>query len=196
MVTMVLDGKKFLSTLIIRRNMKLFLSSKYCFGCWKSEIIPRPIISLLKRKEFRLWNFEGKRRSLLSSFGHFTASSLQSCICMKMWNAESYLKINLHFDKCFILFQPLSHNSGRGGVSLITEKGDKTVSTLMMTMARVTDSGQYACHSSVGSVANVTVHVIRSKWPREDSTEFLLILAAFHLCKCFHFLISWKWKQH
>jgi len=63
--------------------------------------------------------------------------------------------------------QPLSHNSGRGGVSLITEKGDKTVSTLMMTMARVTDSGQYACHSSVGSVANVTVHVIRSADPEK-----------------------------
>jgi len=63
--------------------------------------------------------------------------------------------------------QPISHNTGRDGVSLITEKGDTTVSSLMVTTALVTDSGQYACHSSVGSVANVTVHVIRSADPEK-----------------------------
>ena len=60
--------------------------------------------SVKEGREFRLQNFEGKRRFLLSSFEHFIASSLQSCIFMKMWNAESYLKIRLHFDKCFFCF--------------------------------------------------------------------------------------------
>jgi len=63
--------------------------------------------------------------------------------------------------------QPISHSSGREGVSLITEKGDLTVSSLVLNTALVTDSGQYACHSSVGSVANVTVHVIRSADPEK-----------------------------
>jgi len=63
--------------------------------------------------------------------------------------------------------QPISHNTGRDGVSLITEKADTTISSLMVNTALVTDSGQYACHSSVGSVANVTVHVIRSADPEK-----------------------------
>ena len=38
-----------------------------------------------------------------------------------------------------------------------------TMCPQVLNTALVTDSGQYACHSSVGSVANVTVHVIRSE---------------------------------
>ena len=59
--------------------------------------------------------------------------------------------------------QPISHSSSRGGVSQITEKGSDTTPSLLVRQATLSDSGQYACHASVGSVANVTVHVIRSK---------------------------------
>ena len=62
------------------------------------------------------------------------------------------------------IFQPISYSSPRGGISQVTEKGEVTASFLLLQQARVTDSGEYACHSSVGSVANVTVHVIRSKY--------------------------------
>ena len=60
-------------------------------------------------------------------------------------------------------FQPISYSSPRGGISQITEKGPTTASFLLVQQARVIDSGSYACHSSVGKIANVTVHVIRSK---------------------------------
>ena len=60
-------------------------------------------------------------------------------------------------------FQPISYSSPRGGISQITEKGDTTASFLLVQQAHVTDSGDYACHSSVGKIAKVNVHVIRSK---------------------------------
>jgi len=63
--------------------------------------------------------------------------------------------------------QPISYSSPRGGISQITEKGDTTASFLLVQQARVIDSGSYACHSSVGKIAKVTVHVIRSKDPEK-----------------------------
>ena len=62
------------------------------------------------------------------------------------------------------IFQPISHSSGRGGISQITEKGSTTQSSLLVSQALTSDTGQYACHSSVGEAANVTVHVIRSEY--------------------------------
>ena len=45
----------------------------------------------------------------------------------------------------------------------MTEAGPDTSSSLLVSQATLTDSGQYACRASVGAAANVTVHVIRSK---------------------------------
>merc|ERR1719474_918616 len=63
--------------------------------------------------------------------------------------------------------QPISYSSPRGGISQITEKGDTTASFLLVQQARVTDSGDYTCHCSVGKIAKVNVHVIRSKDPEK-----------------------------
>ena len=60
--------------------------------------------------------------------------------------------------------EPISYSSIRGGVSQITEKGEVTVSFLPTQEARLVDSGQYACHASVGNISTVTVHVIKSEW--------------------------------
>ena len=60
--------------------------------------------------------------------------------------------------------EPISYSSIRGGVSQITEKGEVTVSFLLIQEARLVDSGQYACHASVGNISTVTVHVIKSEW--------------------------------
>ena len=63
--------------------------------------------------------------------------------------------------------QPISYSSARGGISQITEKGDTTASFLLVQQARLTDSGSYACHASVGTMEQVMVHVIRSKKPEQ-----------------------------
>lgn len=63
--------------------------------------------------------------------------------------------------------QPISYSSERGGISQITEKGDTTASFLLVQEARLTDSGSYACHASVGTISQVMVHVIRSQKPEQ-----------------------------
>ena len=61
------------------------------------------------------------------------------------------------------------------------ETGPRTSSSsLVVREATLADSGQYACHASVGSAANVTVHVIRSK-SAEISNNISLKLEIYHL---------------
>lgn len=54
----------------------------------------------------------------------------------------------------------INFDSARGGVSVITEKGDVTVSHLLIQKADLADSGRYSCSPSNADVATVRVHVI------------------------------------
>ncbi|KAF2883870.1 hypothetical protein ILUMI_22300, partial [Ignelater luminosus] len=91
---------------------------------------------------------------------------------------------DLHVDKgstinltCSIRFSPeppayifwyhqddvISYDSSRGGVSVITEKGDITTSFLLIQHADISDSGKYSCSPSNADVASVRVHVLNGK---------------------------------
>ena len=60
------------------------------------------------------------------------------------------------------LFQIISYDSARGGVSVITEKGDVVTSShLVVQKARPSDSGNYSCSPSIGQRVAVNVHVLR-----------------------------------
>lgn len=58
------------------------------------------------------------------------------------------------------ILQPISYDSARGGVSLITEKGDTTFSYLLIQNAELSDSGRYSCSPSNADVASVRVFVL------------------------------------
>jgi hypothetical protein len=62
-----------------------------------------------------------------------------------------------------LLFQIISYDSPRGGVSVITEKGDVTASFLVVQHAKPSDSGTYSCSPSVGETVSVNVHVLRGE---------------------------------
>ncbi|KAL1449182.1 hypothetical protein WDU94_000401 [Cyamophila willieti] len=57
----------------------------------------------------------------------------------------------------------ISYDSSRGGVSVITEKGDVTTSYLLIQQAELKDSGKYSCSPSNADVASVYVHVLNGK---------------------------------
>jgi hypothetical protein len=63
----------------------------------------------------------------------------------------------------FLCYQVISYDSSRGGVSVITEKGEVTTSYLLIQNADVTDSGKYSCSPSNADVASVKVHVLNGK---------------------------------
>lgn len=92
---------------------------------------------------------------------------------------------DLHVDKgstinltCTIKFSPeppayifwyhheevISYDSNRGGVSVITEKGEVTTSYLLIQNAELSDSGKYSCSPSNADVATVRVHVLNGKY--------------------------------
>lgn len=64
----------------------------------------------------------------------------------------------------FSFLQIISYDSPRGGVSVITEKGETTTSFLLIQSARPQDSGQYQCNPSNAKSKSVTVHVLNGKY--------------------------------
>jgi len=97
---------------------------------------------------------------------HLEEGHTMNLTCM-VWNSPEPSKYMFWYHN----EEPISYNSQRGGVTQITEKGnyqdgrDTTSSYLLIQRARLMDSGIYGCQSSVGKMARVNVHVIRSKDP-------------------------------
>ncbi|KAG8291618.1 hypothetical protein J6590_056080 [Homalodisca vitripennis] len=54
----------------------------------------------------------------------------------------------------------ISYDSPRGGVSVITEKGETTVSFLLIQQAKPTDNGRYQCNPSNAQSKSINVHVL------------------------------------
>nr|XP_014279548.1 uncharacterized protein LOC106682925 [Halyomorpha halys] len=59
--------------------------------------------------------------------------------------------------------QEVNYDSPRGGVSVITEKGDNTTSYLLIQKAKYSDSGSYKCIPSNADPLSVFVHVMNEK---------------------------------
>lgn len=64
----------------------------------------------------------------------------------------------------------INYDSSRGGVSVITEKGDVTTSFLLIQNADLPDSGKYSCAPSNADVASVRVHVLNGEHPEAMQT--------------------------
>lgn len=62
------------------------------------------------------------------------------------------------------MFQEINYDSARGGVSVITEKGEVTTSYLLVQRATSTDSGKYTCHPSNANPHTVVVHVLNGNY--------------------------------
>lgn len=61
--------------------------------------------------------------------------------------------------------QEINYDSPRGGVSVITEKGDVTTSYLLIQRATAADSGKYTCSPSNANTKTITVHVLNGEHP-------------------------------
>ncbi|XP_008210347.1 hemicentin-2 [Nasonia vitripennis] len=59
----------------------------------------------------------------------------------------------------------INYDSPRGGVTVITEKGEQTTSYLLIQRAQPADSGKYTCHPSNANTQTVTVHVLNGEHP-------------------------------
>ena len=90
-----------------------------------------------------------------------------------------------------VILQIISYDSPRGGVSVITEKGDVTASFLVVQHAKPSDSGTYSCSPSLGETVSVNVHVLRGMYLRMYVVNaiFTLILGT-RKCKQKHMQTS------
>lgn len=66
--------------------------------------------------------------------------------------------------------QEINYDSPRGGVSVITEKGDITTSYLLIQRARSSDSGKYVCLPSNANSQAINVHVLNGKYEMKFSS--------------------------
>lgn len=61
--------------------------------------------------------------------------------------------------------EEVNYDSPRGGVSVITEKGDVTTSYLLIQRAKSKDSGKYVCSPSNAINVSIQVHVLNGEHP-------------------------------
>ncbi|KYB29210.1 Neurotrimin-like Protein [Tribolium castaneum] len=61
--------------------------------------------------------------------------------------------------------QVINFDSPRGGISLVTEKGQVTTSRLLIQKAVQSDSGLYTCTPSNANAASVRVHILNGEHP-------------------------------
>lgn len=62
-----------------------------------------------------------------------------------------------------ICFQPLSYDSPRGGITMVTEHGKSSTSRLLIQKASFSDAGRYTCSPANMKEHSALVHVIHSK---------------------------------
>ncbi|CAB0003477.1 unnamed protein product [Nesidiocoris tenuis] len=65
----------------------------------------------------------------------------------------------------------ISYDSPRGGVSVITEKGETTTSFLLIQRAKPTDSGRYQCNPSNAQSKSINVHVLNDEGDSSENEE-------------------------
>ncbi|KAL2746961.1 T-lymphocyte activation antigen CD86-like isoform X2 [Vespula maculifrons] len=65
----------------------------------------------------------------------------------------------------------ISYDSTRGGVSVVTEKGDSTTSFLLVQEAKPSDSGRYTCNPSNAQPKSITVHVLNEEDDDDDDDD-------------------------
>jgi hypothetical protein len=82
-------------------------------------------------------------------------------------HTHSFSLIHGKFSVLFFSFsvckQEISYDSPRGGVSVITEKGEISTSYLLIQRAKKTDSGKYVCAPSNANPFSITVHILNGK---------------------------------
>ncbi|XP_058448513.1 zwei Ig domain protein zig-8-like [Malaya genurostris] len=61
--------------------------------------------------------------------------------------------------------QEINYDSPRGGVSVITEKGETTTSYLLIQRAKGADSGKYVCSPSNANSYFINVHILNGEHP-------------------------------
>lgn len=54
----------------------------------------------------------------------------------------------------------MGYTSARGGVSVVTESGEATRSSLLIQKAAKEDAGNYTCQAVGGAAASTSVHVL------------------------------------
>ncbi|XP_068141818.1 zwei Ig domain protein zig-8 [Drosophila tropicalis] len=77
--------------------------------------------------------------------------------------------------------QEINYDSPRGGVSVITEKGDITTSYLLIQRAQISDSGTYSCSPSNANSKSVAVHILNGDHPAAVQKASTLVAFTFRM---------------
>ncbi|KAG7168071.1 hypothetical protein Hamer_G024427 [Homarus americanus] len=66
---------------------------------------------------------------------------------------------------------PIKYDSPRGGITVLTERGNTTTGYLLIQAAGVPDTGNYSCSPSNTSAATIRVHVLNGETPAAMQTN-------------------------
>ncbi|XP_037789946.1 zwei Ig domain protein zig-8-like [Penaeus monodon] len=88
----------------------------------------------------------------------------------------------------------ITYDSDRGGVSVVTEKGPRTTTNLLVRGASAKDSGTYTCNPSSAPLAKVIVHILNGEHPAamQHGGHSPYEVSAFLLSFAFAFVVAFK----
>ena len=84
------------------------------------------------------------------------SSSMINLTCVISWTSSPPSHIAWYHNQT-----KLSFRGPRPGVSLIVDKSEVTTVSLLLQLATLTDSGEYACRPDNAPEASITLHVLR-----------------------------------
>ncbi|KAI8420454.1 hypothetical protein MSG28_008942 [Choristoneura fumiferana] len=82
---------------------------------------------------------------------------------MPQYPLSTYVTV-VSIPMCLLMKHEINYDSPRGGVSVITEKGETTTSHLLVQRAKAPDSGRYTCAPANANPRSVLVHVLSGKY--------------------------------
>lgn len=128
------------------------------YNCWRGRKVLTVRYSKLAKRSNTFWE-------LVYRFSFGICVDFSAVGIFQPWFlAKSYsLKTRVEFDYCYLFWQEINYDSPRGGVSVITEKGDVTTSYLLIQRAVAADSGKYTCSPSNANSKTVVVHVLNGR---------------------------------
>ncbi|ETN65182.1 defective proboscis extension response [Anopheles darlingi] len=122
---------------------------------------PEPPSTIMWTHNNQEINYDSPRGgvSVITEKGETTTSYL---LIQRAWTTDTgkYVCSPSNADPATI--NEINYDSPRGGVSVITEKGETTTSYLLIQRAWTTDTGKYVCSPSNADPATINVHILNA----------------------------------
>ena len=132
-----------------------FLLMKFCFEQLKTQL---PLRSgfFFSSKHLKMSKWD----DLTELFSGFCSKPIFGNFIFTEKIGHPTIGVDRDLKSSWFFFQPIDYTSTRGGVSVLTNKAETTVSSLIIQKASVSDGGVYSCQAGQIEPTSIKIHVL------------------------------------